>query len=286
MSSISAHRRLYSLRSASNSLLYSWRSVSFLMSGYKLQDERLEQVNHKLKGSRENWFKDVTVQSFYFLTHCLDCAFVPLAQFSHYAWVQPMWSGIAQRINYPLGQSGACTDCSLFHILLPKHQFEDSAHFFPDRVCKSLCFPELTEPHQRIEVCSWGSGATLQQSVLQIFNPPHRHRSSGPSPLPLLLVQLVARLSSCGVLRLVLGLVQLGVTPASLAPVGGGFAGAAARLLRGAGAGSSGVGDDLWWSAGGPLRVPAATEKKRVITKSSRVGRTEFSPVLTATKLL
>lgn len=36
MSSISAHRCLYSLRSASNSLLYSWRSASDVISGYVL----------------------------------------------------------------------------------------------------------------------------------------------------------------------------------------------------------------------------------------------------------
>lgn len=83
---------------------------------------------------------------------------------------------------------------------------------------------------------------------------PETQRSSHVhfSPLPLLCVQLVARLSSRGVLRLVLRLVKVGVAPASLAPVCRRFS-AAARLLRETGAGSSSVGMGLRRSADGPL---------------------------------
>lgn len=78
------------------------------------------------------------------------------------------------------------------------------------------------------------------------------------SPLPLFSVQLVARFSSGGVLSLVLGLVPLWVPPASLAPVGRGFASPADLIWR-AGAGSLSVGEGFWGPAGGPLRVPEDT---------------------------
>lgn len=76
------------------------------------------------------------------------------------------------------------------------------------------------------------------------------------SPLPLLFVEFIARFPACGVLRLVLRLVQLGVASAPLAPVSGGFS-TAAGLLRRAGTGPSTVGEGLWWFAGGLLWIPA-----------------------------
>lgn len=53
MSSISAQRRLYSLRSASNSLLYSWRWASDLISGYSLDGEKEERKGWKDRELRE-----------------------------------------------------------------------------------------------------------------------------------------------------------------------------------------------------------------------------------------
>lgn len=76
------------------------------------------------------------------------------------------------------------------------------------------------------------------------------------SPLPLLFVEFIARFPACGVLRLVLRLVQLRVASAPLAPVSRGFS-TPAGLLRRAGAGPSTVGEGLWWFAGGLLWIPA-----------------------------
>lgn len=85
------------------------------------------------------------------------------------------------------------------------------------------------------------------------------------SLLPLFFIQLIARLSSCGVLRLVLRLVQLRVTSASLAPVGGGFPATTCSLWW-TGAGSSNVGEGFRWFAGSPLRVPAG-QSREIIQK-------------------
>lgn len=76
------------------------------------------------------------------------------------------------------------------------------------------------------------------------------------SPLPLFSIEFIAGFSSCGVLCLVLRLIQLRITSAPLAPVGRGFSTPAGLLWR-AGAGSPTVGEGLWWSAGGPLWIPA-----------------------------
>lgn len=105
-----------------------------------------------------------------------------------------------------------------------------------------------------------------------ICNPGGKNPSGAPtSPLPLVSVQLVARLPSGGVLRLVLGLVPVRVAPASLAPVGGGFP-PPSGPLRGAGAGSPGVGEGLRGPAGGPLRVPAVGETGSGSGTGAKVG--------------
>lgn len=97
---------------------------------------------------------------------------------------------------------------------------------------------------------------------ISISNPEIQQRSCGQfSPLPLFCVEFIACLSPSGVLRLILRLVQLRVTSASLAPVGGGLASPACLLWR-AGAGPSAMGEDLRWPAGGSLWVPAGKRQR------------------------
>lgn len=89
------------------------------------------------------------------------------------------------------------------------------------------------------------------------------------SPLQFFCIQFIARLSSRGVLRVILRLVQFWVTSAPLAPVCGGFA-ASARLFWGARAGPPAVEEHFWWSAVCPFRVPA--EKRHENAASSFTG--------------
>lgn len=101
------------------------------------------------------------------------------------------------------------------------------------------------------------------------------------SPLQFFCIQFIARLSSRGVLRVILRLVQFWVTSAPLAPVCRGFA-ASARLLWGARAGPPAVEENVHimallsevccdqWSAVCPFRVPA--EKRHENAASSFTG--------------
>lgn len=81
------------------------------------------------------------------------------------------------------------------------------------------------------------------------------------SPLPFFHVQLIARLSSGGVFCFVLRLVQLGVTPASLAPVGRGPATSAGLIWR-AGAYSFRVRKHLWRPTGCSFWISVRIEKQ------------------------
>lgn len=101
-----------------------------------------------------------------------------------------------------------------------------------------------------ISVFNPGRGWVAQRSDRAVMEAP-------VSPLPLFsVIQLVACFSSCGVLCLILRLIQLRVASASFSPVGRGFS-TPPCLLWWAGAGSSNMGEGLWWSAGGLLWIPA-----------------------------
>lgn len=184
-----------------------------------------------------------------------------------------MWSGVPPRINSPGRVKHIRRRCTAFSA------FCCSNHF-------SSCFMSLSRElnFQSLQsfIRTTNSGLVPREYLTAIynsvfsdkdifsFNPEQElHRETGMealfSLLPLFFIQLIARFSSCGVLCLVLRLVQLRVTSASLAPVGGGFP-AATGSLWWTGAGSSDVGEGFRWSAGSPLRVPAG-QGREIIQK-------------------